>query len=117
MTTGLLGRDEELEILETTLRRAATGSGSVVLSPGRPGIGKTSVVRSLGARATVLAGACDDLLTPRTLGHCATPPAAVRPGWPVCWTTAVLQNLGVTGRRDAVAAVATFGIDATGATP
>jgi hypothetical protein len=88
-----------------------------VLSPGRPGIGKTSVVRSLGARATVLAGACDDLLTPRTLGHCATPPAAVRPGWPVCWTTAVLQNLGVTGRRDAVAAVATFGIDATGATP
>ena len=49
--------------------------------------------------------------------RCATPPAAVRPGWPVCWTTAVLQKLGVTSRRDAVAAVATLGIDATGATP
>jgi AAA ATPase domain len=72
MTTGLLERDEELDVLETALRRAATGSGSVVLLSGEAGIGKTTVVRSfvrsLGARATVLAGACDDLLTPRTLG-------------------------------------------------
>ncbi len=54
---------------------------------------------------------------PAPSARCATPPAAVRPGWPVCWTTAVLQTLGVTSRRDAVAAVATFEIDATGATP
>jgi hypothetical protein len=54
---------------------------------------------------------------PAPSARCAAPPAAVRPGWPVCWTKAMRQALGVTSRRDAVAAVAAFEIDATGATP
>jgi DNA-binding CsgD family transcriptional regulator/tetratricopeptide (TPR) repeat protein len=49
---------------------AKAGRGSVALVTGEAGIGKTSVVRAftadLGTR--VLAGACDDLLTPRPLG-------------------------------------------------
>ncbi len=70
--TALLERDAELDVLETGLRRAANGAGSVVLLSGEAGIGKTSVVRAFvraaAPRATVLQGACDDLLTPRTLG-------------------------------------------------
>lgn len=49
---------------------AEAGRGSVALVTGEAGIGKTSVVRAFtsGLRTRVLAGACDDLLTPRPLG-------------------------------------------------
>ena len=74
--TDLLERDAELAVLDAALRRAAAGSGSVVLISGEAGIGKTSVVRhfvrtaerEVTARGALLQGACDDLLTPRTLG-------------------------------------------------
>jgi DNA-binding CsgD family transcriptional regulator/tetratricopeptide (TPR) repeat protein len=72
MGNALLERDDELRVLRSALDHAATGAGSVVLLSGEAGIGKTSVLRVLlsaaGGRVRVLAGACDDLLTPRTLG-------------------------------------------------
>jgi DNA-binding CsgD family transcriptional regulator/tetratricopeptide (TPR) repeat protein len=72
MTAGLLERDAELRRLRETLWGAGQGRGSVVLVSGEAGIGKTSLVRAFAreaaGRARVLAGACDDLVTPRTLG-------------------------------------------------
>ncbi len=69
---GLLERDAELGVLDATVVAARDGVGSVVLLGGEAGIGKTSVVRAFRRRssgaARVLFGACDDLLTPRTLG-------------------------------------------------
>jgi len=67
-----LERDGEREVLEGALHRATRGTGCVVLVSGEAGIGKASLVRAFlraaAHRATVLQGACDDLLTPRTLG-------------------------------------------------
>jgi predicted ATPase len=108
--TVLLERDGELDALETALRRAALGSGSVVLISGEAGIGKTSLVRAFVRaavpRATVLQGVCDDLLTPRTLGPLRD--AARSRGGPLA---AALAD----GDRDAVlAAVLT---ELTGARP
>ena len=71
MATRLLERDTELRVLDAALDRAADGSGSVVLVSGEAGIGKTSLVRAFTRSlrsGRVLAGACDDLLTPRALG-------------------------------------------------
>jgi predicted ATPase len=72
MTAGLLERDAELRRLRETLRGAGQGRGSVVLVSGEAGIGKTSLVgaftREASGTARVLVGACDDLVTPRTLG-------------------------------------------------
>src|SRR6266508_4525878 len=72
MTVRLLERDAELGRLRETLRRAGQGRGAVVLVSGEAGIGKTSLVRAFAeharARARVLIGVCDDLVTPRTLG-------------------------------------------------
>jgi predicted ATPase len=71
MTAGLLERDAELRRLRETLRGAGQGRGSVVLVSGEAGIGKTALVRRFAwaaAQARVLVGACDDLVTPRTLG-------------------------------------------------
>jgi predicted ATPase len=57
----LLERGGELDVLQTALRRAARGAGSIVLVSGEAGIGKTSLVRAfVGAatpHATVLQGA------------------------------------------------------------
>ena len=68
----LLERQSELATLEAAVPAAAAGAGCVVLLYGEAGIGKTSVLRaflaSVDGRARVLAGACDDLLTPRTFG-------------------------------------------------
>ncbi|GAA2847744.1 AAA family ATPase [Pseudonocardia halophobica] len=68
----LLERAAELEALEEAVAGAASGAGSVVLVAGEAGIGKTSLVRAfaarVSARARVLAGACDDLFSPRPLG-------------------------------------------------
>jgi predicted ATPase len=72
MTAGVLERDAELRRLRETLREAGQGRGSVVLVSGEAGIGKTSLVgaftREASRTARVLVGACDDLVTPRTLG-------------------------------------------------
>ncbi|HEX6520797.1 MAG TPA: AAA family ATPase [Streptosporangiaceae bacterium] len=68
----LLERQVELEMLGTAVERTVTGRGSVVLVSGEAGIGKTSLVHAFLAaaagRARVLAGTCEDLLTPRALG-------------------------------------------------
>ena len=68
----LLERERQLAELETTLDRAALGSGRLVLLGGEAGVGKTVLVRQLAeavaGRATVLFGACDALSTPRPLG-------------------------------------------------
>ncbi|MGH3943491.1 MAG: ATP-binding protein [Pseudonocardiaceae bacterium] len=69
---GLLEREPALDVLRTAVAEAAAGHGSTVLLTGEAGIGKTSVIRAflagLDHRVRVLAGACDDLLAPRTLG-------------------------------------------------
>ena len=66
-TTGIVGRDAELEQLEVALDEAEAGRGGVVLVSGRPGIGKTRLVEELGERgrargATVLSGRCIQLV-------------------------------------------------------
>src|SRR3954454_12723126 len=70
--TPLLERQTELRALRSALDRAADGHGSTVVVSGEAGIGKTSLIRaflaSLDGRARVLAGACEDLITPRVLG-------------------------------------------------
>ena len=72
VTPHLLERQAELHVLGTAVERAGAGRGSAVLVLGEAGIGKTSLVHAFLAatvgRARVLAGACEDLLTPRALG-------------------------------------------------
>jgi len=68
----LLERAAELHRLHSAVDRAAAGRGVTVLVTGEPGIGKTSLLQTfvaeLGTRTRVLAGVCEDLLTPRALG-------------------------------------------------
>lgn len=68
----LLERDAELRVLAEAVEAAGRGRGSVAVVVGEAGIGKTTLVRALldqlDATVHVLQGACDDLLTPRTLG-------------------------------------------------
>jgi len=68
----LLERQAELQVLGTAVERAQAGRGSAVLVLGEAGIGKTSLVQAfltaVPGRTRVLAGACEDLLTPRALG-------------------------------------------------
>src|SRR6185312_8505341 len=72
LVLGLLERDDEIAALEAALASAERGDGGVVLLAGQAGLGKTSVVRafvrSASGRSRLLLGACDDLVTPRTLG-------------------------------------------------
>lgn len=72
MRTALLEREEQLDVLASVLDSAADGRGGVVLVAGEAGIGKTSLIRAFTARAAdrarILHGACDDLVTRRTLG-------------------------------------------------
>jgi DNA-binding CsgD family transcriptional regulator len=93
----VLERDAELDRLDGALRRAAGGQGSVVVISGEAGIGKTSLVREFSRRwaerARLLLGACDDLVTPRTLGPLRD--AVRRDGGPLS------EALG-TGDREAV---------------
>src|SRR3954454_14465204 len=68
----LLERQAELQVLGAALDSAARGRGSAALVLGEAGIGKTTLVRAfvdgLPDRPRVLAGACEDLCTPRALG-------------------------------------------------
>jgi DNA-binding CsgD family transcriptional regulator/tetratricopeptide (TPR) repeat protein/energy-coupling factor transporter ATP-binding protein EcfA2 len=68
----MLERDTELAVLGAALAAATTGRGSMVVVAGEAGIGKTTLIKAfrqlVPVRARVLAGACDDLLAPPTLG-------------------------------------------------
>src|SRR5262249_26703888 len=68
----LLEREEPLTELLGALRRAEAGQGSTALVTGEAGIGKTTLGRACAEeaekRARLLTAACDDLVTPRTLG-------------------------------------------------
>ena len=72
MAPALLEREGPLGALWGALSEASAGLGSTALITGEPGIGKTSLVRAFAdraaGRARLLAAACDDLVTPRTLG-------------------------------------------------
>ena len=82
----LLERQAELQMLSTAVERAGRGAGSVVLVLGEAGIGKTSLVKAFAAamagRARILAGSCEDLLTPRALGPLRDA-ARLAPGGPL----------------------------------
>lgn len=71
----LLEREPHLAELRAACAEAVAGCGGVVLVPGEPGIGKTSLVtcftRGLGTDVRVLWGACDDLSIPRPLAPLA----------------------------------------------
>lgn len=49
--TALVGRDEELALLDGLLREAARGRGAAVLIEGEPGIGKSALAHAAAARA------------------------------------------------------------------
>jgi class 3 adenylate cyclase/tetratricopeptide (TPR) repeat protein len=51
-TTPLVGRDEELALLERRWRQAKAGEGCVVLVSGEPGIGKSRLAQALSERLT-----------------------------------------------------------------
>ncbi|MGI8609608.1 MAG: EAL domain-containing protein [Candidatus Dormibacteria bacterium] len=62
----LIGRQEELAVLEEALRSAMLGEGRAVLLAGEAGLGKTRICAEIAERAeklgsTVLRGACSDL--------------------------------------------------------
>lgn len=68
----LLERDAPLSALVEALAAAEDGHGSTALISGEAGIGKTSLVEAFvgvaARRGRLLTAACDDLVTPRTLG-------------------------------------------------
>src|SRR5918999_4373721 len=68
----LLEREPYLAELQSLVQQTASGSGSLALLGGEAGVGKTSLVQTLGqlitGSARVLTGACDALSTPRPLG-------------------------------------------------
>src|SRR6185503_13854127 len=68
----LLERERFFNELEGLLAAVAAGNGRLVLVSGEAGIGKTSLIERFAeahkARARVLWGSCDALLTPRPLG-------------------------------------------------
>lgn len=70
--SALLERDAPLGALVEALAAAEDGHGSTALISGEAGIGKTSLVQAFvgvaARRGRLLTAACDDLVTPRTLG-------------------------------------------------
>ncbi|MEJ2890115.1 AAA family ATPase [Actinomycetospora aeridis] len=71
MGVQILERGEVLAELDAALADARGGEGRTVLLAGEAGLGKTTVLRAWTAglaEARLLEGACDDLLTSRTLG-------------------------------------------------
>jgi DNA-binding winged helix-turn-helix (wHTH) protein len=63
--SAFIGREREMELLRAGLTNATAGHGGLLLISGQPGIGKTRLVRELGALAQadgieVLAGHCSE---------------------------------------------------------
>lgn len=74
--SSLVGREREIETLSRLLEQARSGSGSVVLIAGEPGIGKTRLIRETLNRAqalgfAVLLGAGEELARDRPFGPVA----------------------------------------------
>jgi DNA-binding CsgD family transcriptional regulator len=74
--SSLVGREREIETLYRLLEQARTGSGSVVLIAGEPGIGKTRLIRETLSLAealgfAVLLGAGEELARDRPFGPVA----------------------------------------------
>jgi DNA-binding CsgD family transcriptional regulator/tetratricopeptide (TPR) repeat protein len=72
VSSPLLERASELELLLAAAERTTDAHGSTVLISGEPGVGKTTLVQALVSalppRTRVLQGGCEALLTPRALG-------------------------------------------------
>ena len=72
MALRALERDGQLAEIAAAFAEAQANRGNVVLISGEAGIGKTTLVRAfladLDPSVRVLAGICDDLMAPRTLG-------------------------------------------------
>ena len=70
----LLEREDALRLAESVLAQAQQGHGATLLVTGEAGIGKSSLIRELllrtqaRLRLRVLAGGCEDLISPRPLG-------------------------------------------------
>jgi DNA-binding CsgD family transcriptional regulator len=68
----LLEREAQAALLETGLKEALAGAGSVALVSGEAGIGKTALIEAFASRhrgaARTLWGACDAFYSPRPLG-------------------------------------------------
>ena len=70
----LLEREDALRLAESVLAQAQQGHGATLLVTGEAGIGKSSLIRELLVRTQarlrlrVLAGGCEDLISPRPLG-------------------------------------------------
>ena len=52
----VVGRDDELRLLEDALAGSAGGKGALMFVTGEPGIGKSRLVRELAGQATRLGG-------------------------------------------------------------
>ena len=89
----LVGRERELEIVDTRVSQLTTSGGSVVLVRGEAGVGKSALVRAIAARhaqrCRVLTGWCDDLTTPEPLG----------PFWDVAQESAPIEESLSSGDR------------------
>ena len=59
--TTLVGRRQEMEVLEESCKRAREGSGQVVMVTGEAGIGKSRLVRALEQRAAAQGFSCLEL--------------------------------------------------------
>jgi DNA-binding CsgD family transcriptional regulator len=74
--SSLVGREREIETLDRLLEQARTGSGSVILIEGEPGIGKTRLIREALSLAeargfAVFQGAGEELARDRPFGPVA----------------------------------------------
>ncbi|HMJ10559.1 MAG TPA: AAA family ATPase, partial [Polyangiaceae bacterium] len=84
-----VGRDAVLSVLDASLERAFSGSGSVSVLRGEPGIGKTRTAHELARRAAELGS---DVL----IGRCMEVEGAP-PFWP--WLQMLRQFLGLRGEE------------------
>jgi DNA-binding CsgD family transcriptional regulator len=111
----LLERRGQLDALVAAVERTWCGTGSTILVSGEAGIGKTSLLTAFAAevagRARVLSGACEALLTPRSLGpfrdmaRAPGGPAGLAKGDRDAVIDALLDAMGATGASGVTGAV------------